>query len=108
MALGTGTLQAAAGGAPSAPLTVDVISFPGDAAYPAGGTAGFQAYVRALLGGQAKTLLAVIDVGKLAGHYAVYDHEGDKLQVFVRTTGVEAAPAANLSASTFRLAVVAQ
>jgi hypothetical protein len=90
----------------SSVLYVQDISFAGDGAYPTGGTAGFQASVRAITGDQ-REIVVVDDVGAIAGFYAVYDKANDKLKVFVRTTGVEVANATDLSGTTFKLCVLA-
>ncbi len=84
------------------PLFIDELSFAGDGAYPAGGTPGIQALLRAQTKDQ-RQLHAVMDQGGVSTHYAVYDKANDKLVVYVRATGVEVAPAASLAAVTFKL-----
>lgn len=93
------------------PISLELISFTGDASYPAGGTTGFQALVRAAVGKGDLTILAAW--GQDAGGFTpVYDKAADKLKVF-RTGAVNAAqeevPATtNLSATTFNVMVLSQ
>jgi hypothetical protein len=107
MALGAATINKQAGKQPNAPIFIDDLSFAGEASYPAGGSTGFQAYVRAITGiREQRTILAVIDIGNLATDYVLYDAANDKLMNFVRTTGVEVAGAVNQSGKTFRVLVL--
>ena len=103
--IGTITIGHQGGQKPSAPLPVLPLAFAGDGAYPAGGTAGFQAALRTKLGGSAVEILAVVDGG--CGLYVpLYDKAADKLMAFVRTTGVEVAPAVDLSGTTFNVVAI--
>ncbi len=107
MALGTMTLNEKAIASGSCPSFQEDFSFPGDGAYPTGGTVGFQALVRAATGvKEARTVQAVVDISGGATYYPVYDRANDKLKVFVRATGVEVADTTNLSATTFRVLVL--
>ena len=103
MALGAGTvpkkIQA------HTPKFFDFITVVGDGAYPAGGTAGFLAYFRTLVG-QQREILAVIDQSLLADAVE-YDHVNDKLLVRVKATGVESA-VANQSGVTYRMLVISK
>lgn len=105
MAIGAITVNETEGAAPSAPLFVDDLQFAGDGAYPTGGTADFEGSVQAKLK-QGRTVLGVIDIKGVAGHYPVYDRATDKLLMFVRTTGVEVANGVDLSGTTFRILVI--
>lgn len=94
-------------------LNVDQIAFAGDGAYPANGTPGFQALVRAALGKGNVTIIHVVpqDCG---GYLPVYDNVADKLKVFYGDNNnaadgplVENATA-NLSATTFKVVVLSK
>lgn len=104
MALGTATAVAKQGRDPSQALGLFLLAFAGDGAYPSGGTASFQDYVRAAIG-QNCTVLGVVDVALNATYYPVYDSLNDKLKVYVRATGVENATA-DISAQLFRVLVI--
>lgn len=106
MALGAATINTSAGAAASAPTFIDDLSFAGDGTYPSGGTAAFQAYVRAKFKNQ-RTVLGVIDIAPNATYYPVYDRTNDKLKIYVRATGVENATA-DISAQTFRVLVISK
>jgi hypothetical protein len=108
MAIGVITL---AEQAKTQPVFVDRLSFAGDGAYPTGGTAAFQAKLRAKTGDQ-RQILAVIpqDCG---GYHVVYDHAADKLKVYHGNNdggadgpAVEVPNATDLSAVTFNLAIL--
>jgi hypothetical protein len=95
------------------PLNVDQISFAGDGAYPANGTPGFQALVRAALGKGNVTILYLIpqDCG---GYIPVYDNVADKLKVYYSDNNnaadgpmIENATA-NLSGQTFKITVLSK
>lgn len=86
------------------PLMANPISFTGDSTYATGGTAAFQAKVQTLFEDH-REIIGVIDTS-IGTHEARYDKTADKLKVYVRTTGVEAANAADLSAVTFNLIVL--
>jgi hypothetical protein len=97
----------------SGTLNHDLISFAGDGTYPANGSPGFQAAVRAALGKGNVTVMYVVpqDCG---GYFPVYDSAGDKLKVFYSDNNnaadgpmIENA-AGNLSAITFKLIVVSK
>jgi len=101
MAFANGHVQAIGGEKPSAPDYAVVMDFDGDATYPGGGTPAFQAFVRATAGRGSLEVLGITP--SLCGLYVpVYDKANDKLVVFVRTTGVEAAPG-DLSGTKFNL-----
>ena len=85
------------------PTFCDRVSFLGDNSYTTGGTAGFKATLEAKL--KSKREIVAVNDQSIGTHYAVYDHANDKLMVFVRATGLEAANGANLSAVTFSVAV---
>ncbi len=109
MALGTLT-QTAVTRTPLTGLHALELSFAGDGAYPAGGTAAFQAYVRA------KTLdscevLAVIPIGFCGGYVPVYDKANDKLMMLESDNGgadgpLQESTTANLSGVTLKLLVL--
>lgn len=112
MAIGTITLAAKGGAAPSAPVFVDRISFLGDNPYPTGGMA-----FKALF--QAKTKDAREPFGILAddcgGYILAYDPSTGKLKVY-RGDNANASPApavevsngVDLSAVTFNVVVLSQ
>lgn len=112
MALGTITVGTKAGVAASAPLFAELISFAGDGAYGAGGTAGFKALVEAKVGGS-REILAVIgqDCG---GYVPVYDKANDKLKVYegdydpAAVGPLKENATADLSAVTFNVLVISQ
>lgn len=80
MALGTATLVDATGHSRRA-CFIDALSFAGDGSYPTGGTAAFEAYVKAKLAVGAIDVVAV--VGQDCGGYVpVYDKTADKLKVY--------------------------
>jgi hypothetical protein len=95
------------------PLNIDQISFAGDATYPANGTPGFQALVRAALGKGNVTILYIVpqDCGGLV---PVYDNVGDKLKVYYSdnnnaSDGVLIENiATDLHLTTFKLAVLSK
>lgn len=78
------------------PWNLDRLTFAGDNSYPTGGTAAFQALVRAKMGDN-RTVLAVLaqDCG---GYFPVYDFANDKLKVY-RSAG-SAAPMAEVPNTT--------
>lgn len=86
------------------------MSFDGDGAYTTGGTADFDAVVKAALGDD-RDVIAVIS-GDCGDNDCVYVPDAGatpgKLKVYVRTTGVEVANAANLSAVTFNVTVISK
>lgn len=90
------------------PSFIDRVTFDGDAAYPAGGSADAQAFFRAVLGDQV-TVLAADGYGYTAGaitHIARYDAANDKLVVHV-IAGGEASPG-DLSSVSFELTVISR
>jgi hypothetical protein len=111
MALGTITNPAGLDG-PGGPTPVfaDLISFAGDGAYPAGGTAGFQASYRAATKNN-REVLGVLpqDCG---GYVPVYDKTNDKLKVYeqtnVATSPLIETATADLSGTTFNLIVLSK
>lgn len=112
MALGAITIDKSAGGVASAPVFADVMHFAGDGAYAAGGTAGFQAAVRAKFG-DSREVLAVIgqDCG---GYVPVYDKANDKLKVYdgdfdpAAVAPLKETIVANLSGVTFNVIVLSK
>ena len=83
----------------------DLITIPGDAAYPAGGSPGFLALFRGLTGRAGADILEVVDQSQPSTVSALeYDFTNDKLFARVRATGVESA-VTDQSAVTYRLAV---
>ena len=89
----------------------DLISFPGDTAYPTGGTADFEAFVQEALGHNA-TVLAVIPAHSLTGatpavYHVRYDAANDKLLVLDAALA-EVADTTDLSGTTFQVLVVSQ
>lgn len=108
MALGTLTAIKKGGQKASTPTFCDFITVQGDAAYPAGGSAGFQAAFRLAIGGDSRTIMGVIDQSDPATLSRLeYDHTNDKLFARVRTTGVESA-VSNQSGVTYRLLVISK
>jgi hypothetical protein len=93
------------GDAASAPLRVDLITMVGDAEYPAGGTEGFQAAVRAIIG------VAVTVIGVMGAHkeklMPYYDQANDKLWFWDYNTDAENATG-NLSGTTFTMMVISK
>lgn len=98
---------------PTGPVRFDQIHFPGDGAYAAGGTPGFQALVRAKLNVGNVEILTIIP-GDCGGYLPVYDKANDKLKVYYGDNNnaadgplVENATA-DLSGVTFNLTVVSR
>lgn len=58
------------------------VTFAGDGAYAAGGTADFQASVRSDLGYNATVVAFEADLVQCAGYIVVYDKINDKLKVY--------------------------
>lgn len=85
----------------------DEVTLVGDASYPTGGTAGFQAAMRALTKDQ-REILAVIPIGAqgAAGRMPVWDKANGKLMMFNGAS--EVANATDLSAITYRLLVISR
>jgi len=110
MALGTFTKAAGVGEGPSQPTFLDVISFLGDSSYPTGGTTGFEALVRALVG-DSREILAVWpqDCG---GFTPTYVASTDAFKVFrtgaVNTAMEEVPNATDLSSTTFNVLVLSK
>lgn len=111
MAIGTGTV-AVRTGHDNRGAFIDLVSFAGDSSYPTGGTAGFEASMRAAIGRGNIDVVGVIgqDCG---GYVPVYDRANDKLKVyFVNNDGasdgpmIEVAGSTDLSGVTFRVLVV--
>lgn len=110
MALGTATVvkKSAAQG----PLRADIISFAGDGAYPGGGTAAFQDYVRAALDVGNVEVLGVVQVDG-SGYVLRYNKGTDKLMVFEGNYDASDGPlqessTANLSGQTFKVLVISE
>lgn len=111
MAIGTITVGTGAGKASSAPTFFDPISFAGDGAYGAGGTADFEGSFQTKIG-CARTIVAIIP-GDCGGYVPVYDRANDKLLVYEGNYDAGDGPlqetaTADLSATTFNLVVVSQ
>lgn len=111
MALGTivkdSLLEAGLG-----PVRLDEIHFPGDGAYPAGGTPGFEALVRAKLVAGNVDVIAIIQIDA-SGYVLRYDKANDKLMVFESDNGGADGPlqqttTADLSGTTFRVIVLSR
>jgi hypothetical protein len=97
---------------PSGPVRFDQIHFPGDGAYGAGGTVGFQALVRTKLGVGNVEILTIIP-GDCGGYVPVYDKANDKLKVFEGNYDAADGPlqetaTANLSGVTFNVTVISR
>jgi hypothetical protein len=111
MAIGTVTRVTGgdAGANPATPTFTDLISFAGDAAYPTGGTTGFEATFRAVSGLQGRQVLSLVATGACGGYTPRYDEANDTLMVF--ECGADGDPfdevanATNLSGVTFKVAV---
>lgn len=87
------------------PLIAGTLKFAGDNAYPTGGTAAFQAKVRALYN-DSREVLGVV-ANDCGAYRPVYDKTNDKLMVFVNATGAEVGNGVDLSGTTFNLVVLA-
>ncbi len=112
MALGTATLVDATGHSRRA-CFIDSLSFAGDSAYPTGGTAAFEAYVKAKLAVGAIDVVAC--VGQDCGGYVpCYDKTADKLKVFYSNSDsadgplIEVTDTTNLSGVTFHVLVLSK
>ena len=116
MALGTPTAAntVRAGGSASRPLFHTFLTFAGDDAYAAGGTANFSSFVASALGQENADVLYVVNElhsGATAGGVTValaeakYDVSEDKLLVRSRATGTEAT-AGDISALVLHVHVV--
>lgn len=109
MTLGTATRNAPESMA-GAKIFVDQISLPGDDSYVTGGTLDFDGYMQFLLG-DSRDVIGVIS-GDCGNNEAIYIPNAGatpgKLQVRVRSTGLEVANAVDLSATTFNLTVLSK
>ncbi len=105
MALGTAAVGVGVGQEGSN-VNMNLITFLGDSAYAAGGTADFQAFVQAAVGRGNLEVMAVIaqDCGL---HSPVYDKANDKLKVLLGSTGVEVGNGDN-SAITYNVLVLSK
>lgn len=104
------TVRESAGGKPSAPLFALMVEHAGDSAYTTGGSLAYQAFLSTELGRNIQ-IVHVTGYGYTAGaltHICEYVPATDALRVYVVATGAEVAAAANQSALTFRLTVLAQ
>lgn len=81
------------------------VNLVGDGAYPAGGSTGLLAALRAATGMPNLNIISVKDEGILADA-AEYDHANEKLFIRVKATGVESA-VGNQAGVTYRLYIVA-
>lgn len=88
----------------SGTLNHDEIVFTGDSAYTLGGTPGFQALVRKVLGKGNVTIIDV-DTQDSGGLTAVYDVNADKLKIY---NGQTEQTAGDHSNTTIRLVVVSK
>lgn len=112
MTIGTITVnkkQAALG-----PVRFDKISFTAETSYPTGGTAAFQAAVRAALAAGDVDIITIVpdDCG---GYTPVYDEANDKLKVYYRDLNnaadgpdIEVPNTTNLAGVTFNLTVISR
>lgn len=92
------------------PSIINRFTLDGDAAYVTGGSAGFEAIVRTIVG-QRVTINAVVGHGYTAGdwtHIVRYNRTADTLLVYVLATGAQAANAADLSAVEFDITVFSE
>jgi len=112
MALGTITVTSQTVKAASAPIQAVLLSFPGDGAYPTGGTTGFRALVRAALARQVN-IIGVFMADKCGGYIPLYDVANDTLMVLQGDYSesadgplVEVAATGDLSATTFKVNVL--
>jgi hypothetical protein len=104
MALGTITVTHDERKQASAPLGFAELSFPGDGAYPTGGTADFATLVAAAMKKDV-AVLNVVQLGLNGGNAVIYDKANDKLICEVKATGVEVANGVNLAGVTFLVGV---
>lgn len=109
MAIGTITVAESTGKVPSAPLFVDILSFAGDSAYGAGGSA-ILAAIKAKIGA-GRTVLTVFDVGPNGGYITKWDRTNGKLLVYEGNYDAADGPlqessTANLSGVTFVVGVL--
>jgi hypothetical protein len=86
----------------SRPGMMDIISFAGDNAYPAGGTGNFRAYAQQAVARGHIDIIAVICLSP-GGYQTYYNRLTDKLQVFT-AAGAEAS--GNLSGTTLEVLVI--
>ena len=108
MALGAITGVAAVGHE-GGPEFIERVTIVGDGSYPTGGTALFQAAVRAALGKGNLELLAVIHQGPIGADFVIaYDKANDKLTARVASTGVEVAGAVDMSGTTLEALIFAK
>ena len=81
------------------------LTFLGDAAYVAGGSAGFKDWFERQIAEKVDNLVDVIS-GPCGNYICQYDRVNDKLQVRLISTGAEAANG-SLAATTFNITVLA-
>jgi hypothetical protein len=94
------------------PVRHDVLSFAGDGAYSAGGTAAFEAYVRLALGVGRVDILGIVPQS-CEGYTLTYEQGADKLKVWYGNTDAADGPniedaTANQSARTYVVMVISQ
>jgi hypothetical protein len=109
-ALGTVALTASEILRSSTPSFVDKITVVGDAAYPAGGTAGLRAALRALTK-DTREPLYLVDMLTNGGYVSRYDHTNDKILLFKGNGAavlVEETATTNTSGTTFSYMVVSR
>jgi len=112
MAIGAITVGTQAGKSALDPIRIIPVSFAGDGAYGAGGTAAFEDSVQTILG-ESVTLLGVISLD-CGGYVPVYDRAADKLKVYEGDYNPAAVgpltenATADLSGVTFSMLVVCQ
>lgn len=114
MAIGTVTLRKGALMFGGSNYRVDVVSFPGDGAYPTGGTTGFQALMQPALKTGGAEILSV-QPQDCGGYVAAYNVITDTLKVYYGnndggTDGplVEVPNNTDLSGVVFQLALITQ
>jgi hypothetical protein len=91
MALGAMTHDATHSAEAYALARRSYLSFAGDGAYGAGGSAGFEALVRTALGKAVTVLSFEADLSVCGGYVVTYDKTNDKLKVFYCTNNGGAA-----------------
>lgn len=106
MAQGAITRGSEVGGQASAPIFVERLSFPGDSAYPTGGTAAFEVAYQAATA-QGRTIVTVVS-DDCGDNKVEYDRVNDKLKVRVISTGAEVANTTDLSGVTFNVTVISK
>lgn len=111
MAIGAITTGLEHGQIADHPIFVQKLSFLGDASYPTGGTAAFEATVQTALGKAVEIVSIIAD--DCDGFVPVYDKAADTLKVFFADYDavadgplIEVASMDDLSGSTFNITVI--